>query len=388
VCDTYAAFLRYDGVSRKIKTEFADFPVNPNSFSTITYSGNDTEFTDPFNATVTPQHIQRVNGLGQLTMLCEVSATGFAGDSPSSCGSTISGTGFLTAYSYDPLNNLLSVNQHGISRSFTYDSLSRLTKATNPETGPVTYAYSSSSAPCSPDPSAPCSKTDARGVTTSYKYDALNRVLSKSYSGDPSNSLFSCYQYDLPSSNGIGRLGNAWTQSAACPSAAPTTGFWTKRSFVYDPMGRVTSEKQYTPSNRASGTPYALTYTYDLDGNLLTSTNGTTATPTVGTLTFTNTYDVAEHLQTLTSNWSDATHPASLFSLPTSPALPCGAASLTAPYSAVGGLMNATFGTALSLNRGYDSRFRTTCEIDTGVSSSTGTSGSATVTITGQEQSH
>jgi YD repeat-containing protein len=294
-----------------------------------------------------------------------------------------------TDYTYDDLNNLLSVTQWGglsgssgaRTRSFTYNSLSRLLKAVNPETGTVGYTYDANG--------NVQTKTDARGVTTIYSYDALNRLLSKSYSSDPYGTPFSCYQYDSSAAaNGIGRLWSVWTQSASaglCPAAAPTSGILTKRSILaYDPMGRIWSEQQYTPATLASGTPYAPQYTYDLTGNLLTSTDGTTPSPTVpGTaLTFTNSFDCAGHLQTLTSNWVDATHPQSLFSTQAGSSTPC----MTPSYAPFGGLMNAMFGNGLMLNRAYDSRLRVTSEIDTGSAVTSATSGSATVTITGSEQ--
>ena len=54
-----------------------------------------------------------------------------------------------TFYSYDALGNLLRVEQRGDTtdstkwriRTFTYDSLSRLLTATNPESGTITYSY-------------------------------------------------------------------------------------------------------------------------------------------------------------------------------------------------------------------------------------------------------
>lgn len=50
-----------------------------------------------------------------------------------------SGVNYQTTYGYDALGNLTSVNQAGRTRSFTYDSLSRLRKAINPESGTVNY---------------------------------------------------------------------------------------------------------------------------------------------------------------------------------------------------------------------------------------------------------
>jgi RHS repeat-associated protein len=53
-----------------------------------------------------------------------------------------SGLGYVTIYANNALNNLTGVVQNGSrQRTFTYDSLSRLTQAINPESGTISYAY-------------------------------------------------------------------------------------------------------------------------------------------------------------------------------------------------------------------------------------------------------
>jgi YD repeat-containing protein len=296
-----------------------------------------------------------------------------------------------TDYGYDAQNNLLSVKQLGggsgssgaVSRSFTYDSLSRLLTATNPETSNVRYTYDTNG--------NVATKTDARGITTSYYYDALNRLYCKSYN-DASNTPSSWYLYDLSPTNGKGRLSAEWTQFGACtstpPASEPTSGFLSKRSILaYDPMGRITSEQQYTWANQAqaSKTPYSLAYTYDLAGNLKTSTSGVgpAATPII----FTNSYNGAGQLQQLTSNWTNnSLYPSILFSPLATPSTALCPNSSTTQYAPFGGLLNAQFGSGIALNRTYDNRLRTSSECDTG-SGATGANGaSATVTITGAEQ--
>lgn len=165
-------------------------------------------------------------------------------------------------------------------------------------------------------------------------------------------------------------------------------GIWSKRSILaYDTMGRIMSEQQCTPYNCASGTPYAPTYTHDLAGNLSVSSNGITSTPVVNTLSLTNDIDAVDRLAGVTSNWSDATHPSSLFSAQTVTTTPPCTSSQKYPFAAFGGLMNASYGGALTLNRGYDNRLRATCENDAGSLLKSNTGASATVTITGEEQS-
>jgi YD repeat-containing protein len=55
------------------------------------------------------------------------------------------GLGYATTYSYDALDDLTSVSQNAAAqtRTFTYDSLKRLGKAVNPESGTVSYTYES-----------------------------------------------------------------------------------------------------------------------------------------------------------------------------------------------------------------------------------------------------
>lgn len=326
--------------------------------------------------------------------------------------STSAAPSMETDYSYDLLNDLTLVTQTGgsgsagsITRSFSYDSLSRLIQSFNPEAGWTCYGTTGGSAPngsnCMSGYDADGNlryKTDARNVVVTFSYDALNRVRSKSYSNDASLTPTSCYQYDAStfassSPNLIGRLTNQWTQSASagvCNAAPPTTGIWTRRSVVaYDVMGRVVSEQQCTPSNCTSGTPYKPAYTYDMAGITTSATNGIAATPgaTSNPLKFTYLPDSVGRLQKVTSNWNDATHPTTLFTAQSvGQTTPC-SNSLSYPYTAFGSLMNATFGGGLALNRAFDKRLRTTCEIDTGGALGLATSGSATLTITGAEQS-
>ena len=87
------------------------------------------------------------------------------------------------------------------TRSYSYDLLSRLTQMTDPETGTTHFYYTTSGgSKCSGDPSAICRRTDAKSITTTYTYDALNRLTGKSYSdGTPSVT----YSYDQSSYNGL-----------------------------------------------------------------------------------------------------------------------------------------------------------------------------------------
>jgi RHS repeat-associated protein len=144
-----------------------------------------------------------------------------------------------TDYTYDVLGNLLTVNQKGNdsnsadwrTRTFAYDSLSQLTSATNPETGPIgsagtiTYTYNADG--------VLISKTDGRGVTINYSpsaspIDALHRVTEKTYS-DSTPTIRYAYDGVAPSGctlpsltihNGIGK------RTGMCDAAGAEAWSW------------------------------------------------------------------------------------------------------------------------------------------------------------------
>ena len=107
---------------------------------------------------------------------------------------------YLTLYQYDALGNLLCVEQHGNVapgtagatgcssspgndaaspwrvRRFTYDSLSRLLTARNPESGTITYLYDHDGELLQKTSPAPNPNPPQPTQTVSYCYDELHRV--------------------------------------------------------------------------------------------------------------------------------------------------------------------------------------------------------------------
>jgi len=201
------------------------------------YSGNTTTVTDQAGK----KRQSATDGLGRLTQVTEDPG----------------GLGYVTAYGYDVLDNLLSVVQNGSrQRTFVYDSLSRLTSATNPESGTTTYSYDANG--------NLTGKTDARNVSVGYCYDALNRLACKTYS--PTFAIG--YYYDQTTwgnwtlTNPIGRLTSEGTYDGIC---------WPTYSiFGYDTMGRVSFQEDYLNTAETSGCPGAwstISASYDLAGN-------------------------------------------------------------------------------------------------------------------------
>jgi len=317
--DTAAPFTTkvYDALDR-LTTQ-----TNQDSSSlTYSYNGNTVTFTDE-NLN---QWQRTSDGLGRLTKVMEPN------------GTTPAAT-METDYGYDALNNLLSVTQWGgvsgssggRSRAFSYDDLSRLIRSYNPESGWTCYGTTGGSRPnasnCTEGYDANGNlqyKTDARGITTSYFYDALNRLTSETYSSnDASKTPISCFQYDTSSAPGaggnlLGRLTNEWTAVAGSSCVAPPSGtYYALRSILsYDAMGRIASEQQCTPSKCSSGSGPAVSYGYDLAGNptgLTNSVGAVNGSLQTVPLTLTTGFDRAGHVNSVTSNWSS--YPTNIYTL-------------------------------------------------------------------------
>lgn len=128
---------------------------------------------------------------------------------------------YLTSYTYDALADLKNVTKYVTSnnqvRSFTYDGLGRPAAATNPESGETDYHYYNNGL-LTP-------RKDATGVTTTYTYDTLNRLKTKSYSDTTAGVT---YTWDL-ATNGKGRL-----------SSVAKSGV-TRNYTAYDTVGHVTA---------------------------------------------------------------------------------------------------------------------------------------------------
>jgi RHS repeat-associated protein len=263
--------------------------TKPDSSTVLTtYTGRAVQAQDEGNGTQRVTRISQSDGLGRLASVCEVAPGPFVGaggassssligssGTPASCGLDLPGTGFLTTYQYDALDNLLQVNQSGIAaRTFSYDSLSRLTSASNPESGTINYTYDANTNLFTKIAPAP-NQTGSATLTTTYTYDTLNRLVTKSYSDGEIDRP--TYYYDIPPSwagarqNAIGRMA-AWT-TINCLTML----------YDYDSIGRPVGRLEYQPSDCNAGHP--IQNTYDLMGNMTSQTDGQwhTATYTYNT---------------------------------------------------------------------------------------------------------
>ena len=207
------------------------------------YDGEYTTVTDPAGKT----RRSRQDRLGRLVRVDE--PTG----SPGSLGTTGS-PNQKTDYSYSALDNLTRVTQGSQTRTFVYDSLSRLTSAANPESGAIAYTYDNNG--------NLTQRTDARSVVTAYTYDGLDRLTRRSYSYTGSDTAVSLettrvdYAYDSCGSYTRGRLCSVTAKKGATQVSRTAYN-------RYDALGRVLESTQ-----RTGGTSYTMAYGYDRAGNL------------------------------------------------------------------------------------------------------------------------
>ncbi len=181
---------------------------------------------------------------------------------------------YLTQYQYDGLGNLLCVEQHGNVapgtlgatgcsaapssdagspwrvRRFSYDSLSRLLTAKNPESGTITYAYDTDGELLQKTSPAP-NQTGAATQSVSYCYDELHRVTGKAYGAlsCPLAAPVVSYVYDS-GANAKGKLTSLADQAGTA-------------SYGYDILGRMTGETRVI-----AGISKSLSYAYNLDGSM------------------------------------------------------------------------------------------------------------------------
>jgi len=252
----------YDGAGRVLTVTTSDGAV-----VTTSYSANATTVTDQ----ATRQRRSITDGLGRLNRVDEPDTTGSLG--------TVASPNQSTSYLFDVLDDLVKVTQGVQIRYFMYDSLKRLIRARNPEqdtntnlslSDPVTgnnawsvkYVYDESS--------NLLTRTDARGtlgITTTYVYDALNRVTSRTYTNDPQSSPAVSYKYDnqdlIPGYPAAFTRGSSIGRLVAVTYGTGSAGNYTG----YDQLGRVNVSYQQTDSIN-----YGFGYGYNLASEMTSET--------------------------------------------------------------------------------------------------------------------
>ena len=346
----------YDALNRVTSVTHSD-----GSSILTSYKGRATQVQDEGNGTRSVDRISQSDYFGDLLSVCEVtSATqqGSSGAPLSDCSLDMpSGQGFLTSYTYNGAGDLTAVSQAGLTtRSFTYDLASRLLASANPETGTVNYTYDSSDANCSnySHPGALVERRDARGIYTCVHYDSMNRIIVKSYTDNVTPSA--TFGYGESSSHGVALLNTLGRISSESTGGGSNA---TAQVFSYDPMGRVKIGSQCTPQNCASGM-FSVTANYDFLGDETSFSSPW--------YTFSQTYNVAGRLTSVTSSLNDNNHPGGLLA--------------AVNYTALGAPNSAKLGNGISEIYSYLPQGR----LQTLQASNDSTPASGSVSISGTEQ--
>ena len=292
-----AAQTQYDALGRAFKTSNPFRPLQDESAVWTTQAfdalGRVISITTPDNAAVTTSYSGNSVTVTDQAGKARRSVTDAAGrlievyEDPN-------GVNYQTTYLYDVLDNLVKVTQGSQQRSFMYDSLKRLIRARNPEqatrpslnlSDPLTGNSAWSMAYQYDANSNLTQKTDARGVVSTYVYDAINRSTSIDYS-DSTPDVFR--QYDL-AVKGLGRITQTW-QSGSTTSATYIDS--------YDALGRPLVQRQRYETGGVWSSSYQTRRTYNLAGSVTSQVY-----PSEHTITYT--YDAAGRTSSFTGDLGD-----------------------------------------------------------------------------------
>src|SRR5208283_3809837 len=246
--------------------------------------------------------------------------------------------------------NLLSVSQPGVSsRTFQYDSLSRLTQEVDPESGTTSYVYDASGQQgdlyqrtrLGPNQAANGTAT----VTTTYTFDGMHRLTYKSYNDTsaPIPTPTVIFGYDEANvwgtavSNTKGRL----SHSSSTGTAASV--------FSYDPMGRMTYGFQCAPFDCGTAA-VEYWYAYNYIGVPTSEKMGDNVTEN-GYVTYTHTLDANGRITQEAGSDTGTNHPSPLYAV--------------SVYNALGEVVTDTLGNGIQRDFTYDNRGRFLKHVDT-----------------------
>jgi RHS repeat-associated protein len=239
---------RYDALDRPVRVIPPDGSDSANNVST-SYSGTTAGLTTTATDQTGASRKSQTDALGRLTAVWEDPAV----------------ANYETDYSYDVLDNLTSVTQKGgaasaswRTRSFQYDSLSRLTQAVNPESGTINYSYDADSnlfQKVAPQANQQLSAT----TTTTFCYDQVHRLTAKAYTAltCPLTSPPVNFLYDQTTYNGL-TITNGIDRRTGMSDGSSTT------AWSFDPMGRPAAERRTLNTNITK----AFNFYYYLDGEM------------------------------------------------------------------------------------------------------------------------
>jgi RHS repeat-associated protein len=272
------------------------------------------------------ERLSLTNAVGQQTSVWEITVADGETEGVSFPNHSEVTAGYCTNYEYDLgfLSKVIQGTQP--QRTFVYDTLGRLNFTSNPENGYISYQYDAGG--------NVLVKSDARGVSSHYSFDALNRPLRRWYNG--SNSVWATTNNSpaLPAGVGASNEVNYFYDAQDLPTGAPSfvrgpsTGHLIAATYggssSGDYFGFDTGGREVVKIQQTAGVNYQVTAAYNVSGRV---TSG--VYPSQHGVSYT--YDGAGRLSSFAGSLGDNAQRTYTTGI---------------AYSALGGLSQEQFGTA------------------------------------------
>jgi RHS repeat-associated protein len=243
----------YDALGRITKVTHADNSLSHGYFGSTAVSGNGGTSSQSCSTTTYgygyPELSVNPNGK-KIQQWIDALGRAIEVDEPDSSGNLT----VATCYAYDANNNVTEIVQGSQTRTYTYDGLGRETSSSTPELGTLNIYYTNSSGGlCAGTLALVCRRTDARGITITNSYDALDRLTGTTYSDGTAAVQF---KYDQTSFNGLSISNGKGRLTGTVDGSG-------QAAVSYDLDGRLIAEE------RTIGTlTKTMSYTYNLDDSI------------------------------------------------------------------------------------------------------------------------
>ncbi len=254
IADATGDSIRYtlDAMGNRIKTQYLDAGGQVSYTHRQVFNALDRLYQDIGAANQTTTYAYDANG-NQVQRTDPLGHTAaWAYDALNRVRQVTDALNGITTYTYDPTDALVSVTDpDGNTTTDTNDGFGNHTRVQSPDSGTSTDTYDAAG--------NRLTHTDARGITLTYTYDALNRLTHVDAPGAADDIT---YTYDT-CPNGVGRLCTVTT-------AATTV------QYGYDALGQLVSDQglsyAYDAAGRLASMTYpsgaVVTYGYDADGRV------------------------------------------------------------------------------------------------------------------------
>ncbi|MEJ7712978.1 MAG: hypothetical protein WKF84_24835 [Pyrinomonadaceae bacterium] len=154
-----------------------------------------------------------------------------------------------TNYSYNALDQMVSINQAGLWRAFRYDGHGRLKERDTPEQGVTSYTYFNND--------LTKKVTDARGATQTFAYNNRNLVTGITYGVPAGVAATPAVSF------GYDSVGNRTSMNDGQGRTV----------YNYNALSQLEWEERYFNGIGGGATPFRLSYEYNLQGQLTKITN-------------------------------------------------------------------------------------------------------------------